>query len=388
MKRRFNNRGLTLDPVSYSHLKGRLDVEAVLESLGIDIAFRPRPNQIMCHCPDLVGNHENGDANPSFGVREEELIYNCFVCGGGNIIELVQMMKPEYARRYDNDFAKDQEAVTYLEQFADFNMEIDLPGRIDAILHPTIDEAPAMPEYPDSLLFKFRKIHPYLYERGLSEDIIKEMHVGFDEEHCGIIIPHYFQGKLRGWQTRHLAQDENGGYICEYCDTHQANSQYGNKKLGKYKNTKHFPGSNTLYGYDRLKKYLQEEDGESVIVVESPMTALKLMSMGFNRVVATFGQFNREQAMLILAIPTVYFWPDNDKAGWENTERCVQTLGQYTTVKIVPVLPNLKGDAADLDTAEEVSRYLQNAWPASLFKLYAKDKKLPKLDELLSLSAH
>lgn len=375
-KRKFERRGISIDAVDYSHLRGCVDMEAVLEDLGIDISFRPRPNQIMCHCPDFAGNHKNGDLHASFGVHEEKLAYNCFVCGGGNIIELVQMMRPEYARRWDNDLEKDREALAYLERFADFNVQANMADKIKAILNPKEEEPEPIPDYPPESLFQYYKIHPYLYDRGLTKDIIVDMQVGFDDEHCGIVIPHFFMGKLVGWQTRHLAQDDSGEYLCpvESC------MQRG--RIPKYKNTSNFPKKNTLYGYDRLKRILKTSESKSVIVVESPMTALKLMSMGFERVVATFGQFSREQGMLLLACPLIYFWPDNDKAGFENTERCIETLGRYTVVKIVPVLPNPKGDAADLETASDVSKYLQNAYSSALLKGYAGGKILPTLEQI------
>lgn len=376
-KRKFSRRGISVDYVEYDYLRGRLDVEAVLEDLGIDIAFRPRPNQIMCHCPDLHGNHSNGDSSPSFGVNEDMLAYNCFVCGGGNIIQLVQMMRPEYAHRFEPDPEKDREALAYLEKFADFNITSSLVDRVNAILHPQEEQEEPMPDYPVDSLFQYRKIHPYLYERGLTKDVIVDMQVGFDDEHCGIIIPHFFMGKLVGMQWRHLAQTEDGRYLCPTCNDPK-----------KYKNTTHFPKKNTLYGYDRLKRVLQTSEGKSVIVVESPMTALKLMSMGFDRVVATFGQFSVEQGMLLIACPLIYFWPDNDGAGYENTERAIDALGQYTSLKIVPVLPNLKGDAADLDDNKIVSQYLQNAYSSTLFRAYAQDRKLPTLEQLLSSSEH
>jgi DNA primase len=131
-----------------------------------------------------------------------------------------------------------------------------------------------------------------------------------------------------------------------------------------------------------MKKYLREEGGTSVIVVESPMTALKLMSMGFNRVVATFGAFSREQGMLLLAVPLVYFWPDNDAAGWENAQRCIETLGKMTTVKIVPVVLGDKSDAAELAQPDEVLEYLNAAYPSTLFAAKTGGKRLPTLAQI------
>lgn len=355
--------------IGYQHLYNRIEAEELLDDLGIDYSFR-QGTQVMCHCPDLSGRHKNGDANPSFGFKEDTLAFNCFVCGGGNVIELVQMMKPE--------LKEEEEVVAYLEQFAgDPASPQDLLSKAQGIMTP--EKASPMPDYPEDSLFKFRQIHPYLYERGLSREIIVEMQVGFTEEHCGIVIPHMFQGKLRGWQIRHLAM-QGEKFICDFCEDESGKSM-AKGKVSKYKNTTRFPSSNTVYGYDRFKTKFKESDGKTCIVVESPMTALKLMSMGFDNVVATFGQFNREQGMLLMAVPTVYFWPDNDKAGYENSERAISTLGRYTVVKIVPVIDKIKGDAADLDSAEQVREYLDAAYASSLFPLLAKDK-LPTLEEL------
>jgi len=366
MTRKFR-RGIKVDAVDYSHLRGIIDTEALLSDLGVDFSFWHKEHQAMCHCPNLYGLHENGDRNPSFGFNDEKLAYNCFTCGGGNVIELVQMMKPEYARRFKGDTQKDQEAITYLEQFADFNQQSGIAAKVSEILHAKEEKPMPLPDYPADSLFQYHKIHPYLYERGLTKDVIVEMQVGFDDEHGAIVIPHFFQNKLVGIQRRHLAQDSNGDFICPRCEQNK-------KSVPKYWNTPNFPKVNTLYGYDHMKQALVEEDGRSVIVVESPFSALKLKSLGFNRVVATFGQFSREQGMLLIAIPTILYWPDNDYAGHQNTWRTISSLGQYTTVKIVPVLPKLKGDPGDLETSDEVLKYLQNAYSASLFPLYSAEK--------------
>jgi hypothetical protein len=340
------------------------------------MGFKQSQHQYMCHCPDHEGNHKNGDSSPSFGYNEEKLAYNCFVCGGGSIIELVWMQKPEQAPASNGSADKveaTERTIQWLEQFADLNSPVDMRAKLQSLLNPE-EEDDTLPEYPPDSLFQYRKIHPYLYERGLTKEVIVDMQVGFDEEHLGITIPHFFMGKLVGLQRRHLAQDASG-FRCPRCE------QDG-KKVPKYKNTAKFPKVNTLYGYDQMKQALRNEKANSVIVVESPMTALKLKSMGFHRVVATFGQWSREQGMLLLAVPVIYFWPDNDPAGYENAKRCIETLGRMTEVRIVPVLPNLKGDPADLDTADEVLAHLKAAYSSSLFEMHAMNGALPTLKGL------
>lgn len=350
---RIIRRGLkeNIDPIM--HLRGRIDVEPMLEGLGIDLGYRVSPTQIMCHCPDWLGNHKNGDANPSFGFNEEKYVYNCFVCGGGTLLDLVQILLG----------CNQDDAVRFLEGYSNLTplTTDELVNRVKQIMNPH-DEVEPMPDYPDETIFGFRKIHPYLYERGITKDVIVKMNVGFDDSHAGITIPHYFQGRLRGWQTRHLAQDEQGNYLCE----REGCLKRG--KVGKYVNTPNFPKVNTLYAYDELKELVRESGKSEVIVVESPFTTLYLKSQGFPQTVATFGSFNMEQAMLLLPFERILFWPDNDAAGWTNADRARQSLMKYSNLMYVPAVAGEKGDAADL-SPEQIQEHLDHAYPASLFKL-------------------
>lgn len=353
-------RGVPEYTVDYKHLVGRLDVEAMLEDLGVDFAYRLSQNQLMCHCPNLEGNHRNNDANPSFGFKEDSLLFNCFMCGGGNVIELVQMMRPGLTQ---------EQAVQYLEQFADFNIsQEDFQNKIQMILHPEEEKKDIMPEYPEDSLFQYKKIHPYLLDRGITREAIIEMQVGYDEEHDCIVFPHFFMGKLVGMQKRHITQNDSGEYVCARCTAN------GKKKVPKYVNTPNFPKVNTLFGYDFMKKHVVKDGVSSVIVVESPMSVLKLKSLGFHRAVATFGQFSKEQAMLLIAMERVYYWPDNDAAGWKNAHTIMDVLKRYTDLRIVPVLPHAKGDAGDLERDTDVFEYLYHAYPAALFSMKSPEK--------------
>lgn len=358
---RIVRRGLkeNIDPIW--HLRGKIDVEPMLEALGIDLGYRIGPTQIMCHCPDWQGNHSNGDANPSFGFNEEKYVYNCFVCGGGTLLDLTKQMLG----------VEEDEAVRFLEEYSDLTpMTADqLTARAKAIMNP-VEEKEEMPEYPPEVLNKFKKIHPYLYERGISKDVIMDMQVGFTDEHAGITIPHFFQGKLVGWQTRHLVE-EGRNFFCEsdYCIKRD--------RIPKYINTGNFPKQNTLYGYDKLKEKARVSGRSDVLVVESPMTALYLMSQGepFDQVVATFGSFSMEQGMLLLPFERIYFWPDNDPAGYANADRARTSLMKYSNLMYVPAVPGISADAADL-SLENLHDYLAAAYPASLFLKHNQGGKL------------
>ena len=332
--------------VDISYLRGRVDVHSLLDDLGIDFDHQ-QGQWLMCHCPDWLGLHSNGDASASFGLNPESLAVNCFVCGKIDLIDLIKSC----------GVAKtDPEALAFIEQHSDLNPRgsSNLLERVNEIIHPKVDND-VMPEYDPGVLKPFRKLHPYLWERGLTREVAIEMQVGYDEDHDAILIPHFFKRKLTGWQLRHLGE-------CNVC-----------LDPPKYKSTKNLPKIHTLYGYDRLLKTLTTEENY-VIVVESPMSCLKLLSLGLKNVVATFGSWSSEQGALLLPIKTLYFWPDNDGAGFINTEHCIESNQKFNSIKVVPVLPSAKGDPGDLNSLEEAREYLDAAYPSSLFPLISKGK--------------
>jgi DNA primase len=95
------------------------------------------------------------------------------------------------------------------------------------------------------------------------------------------------------------------------------------------------------------------------------------MSLGYDNIVATFGQFNVEQGMLFLPFQRIIFWPDNDKAGFENTYRAIEAIARYNRLDIVPVVEKMKGDAADL-TADQIVNHLDAAYNSALLPMYGK----------------
>lgn len=342
-----------------TYLKNRLDYEEILEELGISVSHR-HGDWLMCHCPNIYA-HKNGDQNPSFGFNTEEGYWNCFVCGSGTLLGLVQETL---------EFTE-QDAVNWLREHSTFEpaKDEDIVEKITKILHPP-QELVILPEFPDSAVFKYRFIHPYLLERGITEEVIKEMNVGFDEDHLGIIIPHWWKGKLRGWQVRHLLENE-GKYYCPTCG--QGNSPTTAKEpklVAKYNNTLGFPKKYTIYNYDS-----QEFSSSGyVIVVESPMSVLKLKSLGQQYVVSTFGSFSDEQGDALAKFGLVYYWPDNDQAGLTNTQKIIKSLANRTELRIIPPVVGEKGDPGDLNSLEDVDDYISRAINPALYKLKTTTK--------------
>jgi hypothetical protein len=367
-----------------AHLRGQLDFDIILPLLSIEPTSW-RGEWVQSHCPNWMGMHEGEDGSPSFGINTENLGYNCFVCGGGGLEELVAGIL-----NIDTD-----SAIEWLEEHAnvrsasmtdlEFQNQIQKNmARVEASLTPTKEK---LPEYPADLLFQYDKIHPYVWERGLNREVVIEKQIGFSEEHMGIAIPHWFQEKLVGIQFRHLALDDNGRFLCpnEYCNPPHK------KKTPKYYNTPHFPRGTTLYNYDTAS----HQDEEWVIVVESPFTALYLMSQGYWNTVATFGAgLSDKQGWLLSSFyDGVFFWPDNDPAGsewfvkWSGREGkryikgrnpALVNLEKLVPTFVIPALPGNKADPADARPGE-IARYHEAHYPTTLYPMeglrigYAKD---------------
>lgn len=341
--------GLRHEPPDVSYLKGRLDAEEVLESMGIVVSHR-KGEWIMCHCPNTE-NHANGDKNPSFGFNEDELVYNCFVCGGGSLLDLVKQQQALDA----------EDAEVWLKQHSRIETQrtSDLKSKLDKIIHKSTTPE-TLPELPLSTLDNFSSdYNGWIEARGISDKIAEKYGIRFDYEgHGGIIIPHFWEYKLRGYQVRHLVTeiDSQGRthYLCGIC----------NSPVPKYTSTKGMPKNITLYGYDMCLA----EEANRVIVVESPMTVLYLASLGYHSV-ATFGSWGQKQMDHLSVFDRVYLWPDNDAAGAANIERVIKQLRYVTDVRIVPTVPKEKGDAADL-TDEAVFEHIEAAFTPALIPIF------------------
>lgn len=349
--------------MSIDHLIGKINlVDVILPNLGIEYVAQ-RGEEITCRCPDWLGNHSHGDRNPSMQVNEDKLVWNCFVCGGGSLVQLVQQM-----------MALDEEqAIAWLEEHSDLapsNPDV-FSDEIERILARHREQLEPLPDYPSDLLFQFEGFHPWLSDRGITKEVAQEMQVGWDESHCGIVIPVFFKKQLVGIQTRHLAQDSKGNYLCpERCYQKRVAKELSDTHVPKYKNTTGFPRSRVVYNYDGALEAAQARGLAQVIVVESPMSVLYLKSHGIHHVVASFGNgLSPEQAQLLyLFHDGVYLWVDHDTAGNKTLKDGQLILEEFVPLFLIPAVPGEKADPGDVPP-EEIEAYISAAYPAVLYPL-------------------
>lgn len=295
---------------AYREYASGLDVDAFEAAIGFEV-LREGTNKAgepedIGQCPDPWHLHKNGDLTGKFAINRERKLYNCFVCGGGSLLDLAMAIQ---------DLEED-EANEWLAEFARAVDETDeaFLSQIDALLAQHKHENPVLPYYNPHVLKKWTAQLPslarWLHERGISDDVAVLAGLGYDgratrmapvspsagrgDPYQGpcVYFPHFWGERLVGWQQRWLEDDRP-------------------KWLQKYTNTTGFPKAETIYNYERI--YFAERP---VIVVESVPSALLLWSLGYPAVAMFGGSVTEEQMRLLrFCQQGICLAPDNDAPG-------------------------------------------------------------------------
>lgn len=191
------------------------DTQSVLDMLKFDLAqhgvdrfhiFRNNGENVQTNCPF----HKNGqERKPSFGVNGEIDKCHCFACGwAGTIEEMISELfgyqddgkfgKRWLIKRFNTveietrknimeDFKNDSNAL-YSSIFNRSNRSSDriLCGKTRQV---RLNDETEQSEITEEELDKYRYIHPYMYERGLTDEIIERFDIGYDREREEITFP-------------------------------------------------------------------------------------------------------------------------------------------------------------------------------------------------------
>lgn len=325
--------------VKYSEFAHRLDVEAWEDAIGFEVKFE-KTNKVgqveaVGHCLDPWGQHSHGDTTGKLAINRDERLFNCWVCGGGTLLSYTMALK-------DMDI---EAATDWLYQFTRVIDETkeEFLDDIDRILFEAKAERKAPPYFNLNVLTKWLDapwqecMFEWMNGRGISREVILGYNVGFNAELTrrsskgdftgpAVVFPHWWQGRLVGWQNR---------WLCEFP-----------KHIPKYVFTNDFPREESIYGFEHV--YLADRP---VVVVESVPTVLFLASHGYPAV-ATFGSsITAEQGRWLRRLHQgVIISADNDKAGDKFERDLVALLEPFVNVRVMDRVP---GDGADLgDLAE------------------------------------
>lgn len=313
--------------LTYDDILETIRVDEVLDALGVRVD-KIRNGNHWGDCPlhDDRGGH--------FSIDEDTLVWNCFHCGGGVLPQLIMQVE---------DCGWD-EAVEWLVPYSDGEQSNLADAEWLETLQRNLAKEPkhtysrrfTFPVFNERILDRLQEVPLELVEKWHIEDpgTLATYKIGYDPEwHRGkytgpaLIIPHFFKGKLVGYQERWLS-DDRPIYI------------------KKYMNTDDFPKEETLFGWDK------REVLDPVIVVESVMSVVRLYDSGYSAV-ATFGSISKVQQKLLRAHdPGVILSFDNDKPGRRNLEKALKAFVGEIPVTVLPFIVEEKGDIADLDEEE------------------------------------
>lgn len=294
------------------------DIDVILDKLNHDIKghyFReriPRGNNLNITCPF----HKNGKENhPSCNIyidkKSKEIpygFYRCFTCGeSGTLYNFVGKMFGA-----DDEFGKHWLIDNFGELLDSKNIELD-------------DEIVLKPESKkylnDSIIDSFESRHPYMYQRGLTDDVIDRFQIKYDKETDEIIFPVW---------------DEHGRLI-------MLSRRSVSGKTFKLEKAVEKP---VYLLYDAVS-----EGRTTVCVVESQIDALKLWSWGYPAV-ALFGTGADRQYEILKrsGIRHYILCFDGDNAGDTGAKKFIKNMkGQVFITQVV--MPRGK-DIGDLSKEE------------------------------------
>ena len=295
--------------------------------------MRRSGNHIMVTCP----YHSNGmERKPSAGIREEDGLLHCFACG--EIHSLPEVISHCFG--YTDDIIGKFGWQWLLKNFATVQMEerknVDLDysrnirdrdysfiksagktGRIDRLDKGYVTEEE---------LEKYRYIHPYMYKRGLTDNVIELFDVGYDATTESLTFP---------------VKDISGN--CLFIARRSIKSKFFNYPEGVEK---------PLYGLYELYQLFMDFPKE-VIVCESMLDALSFWTVD-KYAVALNGLGNELQFKQLRELPCrkIILATDMDERGLAARKRIRQNL-QNRKIVTEYIFPKGRKDANEC-TKEEL----------------------------------
>lgn len=351
----------------YSEFKHRIDVDAFERAVGFEPLGDDGRGNDVGHCL-FPQNHQHGDSTGKFAIHRDKLVYNCWVCGGGSLLSLAMEL-------FDMDV---DDATYWIYQFTqgtDDRTDIEFRDYLLEMLEDVEERDETMPYFNERVLERYTDSPGYFRSRGISDAVIDEYGLRYgnmtmrsapvkngekiDDDYFGpcAIFPHYWQGKLVGWQQRWIDFDE------EHIKTP--------KWLAKYTNTTDFPKHNTLFNYDKALKAR-----EPVVVLESMPAVLFLASHNVPAVSYFGGDIKDAQLRLLRRFTQgVVLAPDNDKTGDRFVNRALQYLERFIPVYIAEKTTSL-GAKSDLGDYAKTSQPYQRLMHHLVNKTHLSGVKL------------
>lgn len=258
-----------------------------------------RGNNVGISCPFHKNGQENHPSCYVYNSNSDDKVpfgfFRCFTCGEqGTLDTLVS-----YCLNVSIDDARQWLIDNFSNTFSELSLnlpEIDIYKKDDNFY---LDE---------SILNQYRFIHPYIEDRGVSEDIIKKFNVGWNSDTNAITFPVW---------------DEHNNLlgITERCV-----------------DKKYFYIPDSIKKPIYLLNFVIKEHILEVYVVESQIDALYLWSMGYPAI-ALLGTGTKSQYEILKksGIRRYHLALDGDLAGFRGSEKLIKGLGNDVLIDVIKI---------------------------------------------------
>lgn len=294
------------------------DIEGALDALGIAV-HRRLDDEIFAKCPMHKQRTGSDDRNPSWSVNASTGIHHCFSCGyKGTFLDLVM------------DLRRDNDIFAALRWIRTFGITLDkvfnLPewGREGVVEETdtsiTESRLAAFADVPDM----------QLHRRKVSRESVDHFRLRWATTKECWIIPIRDGDKLIGWQ------EKAKGYF--------KNVPYRVKK------------SRCLFG-------LHVFQGNTAILVESPLDVVRLHTLGYEGGLSSYGVrvSARQMKLVIENADSLILALDNDKDGRLRTD---ELLKEYATK--IPTWVFNYGDTDKKDIGEMTPAQIEQGIESSI----------------------
>ena len=265
-------------------------------------------NDVQICCPYHNGGMER---RPSAGIRKSDGLFHCFACG--EVHSLPEVIS--------HCFGKDEIGMYgwnwLLKNFATISVESRKPIKLNLSRDTTKEE----PEYvTEEELDKYRYIHPYMYERKLTNEVIELFDIGYDKDSNCITFPN---------------RDIDGN--CVFVARRSVQTKFFSYPEGVEK---------PVYGLYEIKhlqelgeKYLKPEYNlpfNEIIICESMIDALTCWVYGKPAVALNgTGTYTQFQALKQFPIRKYILATDMDEAGLNARKRIKKALNNKLVTEYV-----------------------------------------------------
>ena len=294
-------------------------------------------DDLMVCCPYHKGGQER---KPSAGIRKSDGMFHCLACGEAK--PLYEMISDCFG--YNDPFGF-QGKKWLINNFATAEVQSRATIKIDLERNNISDKSSVLDNSADNKLLcvseeeldSYRYTHPYMYKRGLTDEVIDLFDIGYDKTTDSITFP------VRYWGSMNFGQ-------CMFV----AKRRIKQKRFDLPSNIE-----KPLYGlYEVWESIHSAQMLSEIYVVEGLFDCLRLWAVG-KYAVAGFGcNFSQYQITLLEGLPTrkLILATDNDDAGYTARLKLKRALSTKLITEVV--LPENRKDIGEC-TDEELSNLIE-----------------------------